>query len=57
MTAGEHREIHDVEQTKKITPFITRETTFGQQIRQLVSGVNIFDVNFGVAVDSVKQRI
>ena len=57
MTAGEHREIHDVEQTKKITPFITRETTFGQQIRQLVSGVNIFDVDFGVAVDSVKQRI
>ena len=28
MAAGEHQEIHDVEQAKKITPFITRETTF-----------------------------
>ena len=29
MAAGNHREIHGVEQTKKMAPLITRETTFG----------------------------
>ena len=30
MAAREHGEIHDVEQTKKIAPFITRRTSFGR---------------------------
>ena len=47
MAAGKHREIHDVEQTKKMVPLITREITFGQHVSKLVLGVNIFDLDFG----------
>ena len=46
MAAGKHREVHDVEQKKKMVPFITRVTTFGQPVRKLVLGVNIFDLDF-----------
>ena len=37
------REINDVEQTKKIVPCITRETVFGQHVRNLVLSVSMFD--------------
>ena len=47
MAAGEHGEIHDVEQTKKEVPLITREITFGQHVSKLVLGVNIFDLECG----------
>ena len=46
-----------VKQTKKITPLITRETAFSQQVRELAFGVNIFDLDLGVQVDSVIQPI
>ena len=57
MAAKKHREKQDVEQTKKMVPFITREITFGQHVSKLVLGVNIFDLDFGVQIDSVKQPI
>ena len=41
----EHRQIHDVEKTKKMIPLITGETLFGQHISELVFGVNIFDLD------------
>ena len=47
--------IHNVKPTKKITPLITRETAFSQHVSELVFGVNIFDMDLGVQVDSVKQ--
>ena len=47
MAARKHREIHDVEQTKKMVPFVTRETTFGQHVRKWVLGINICDLDFG----------
>ena len=47
----------DVEQLKKIVPFVTCEITFGQNVCELVFGVNIFDLDFGVQLDSVKQPI
>ena len=47
MAAGEHREIHDVEETKKMVTFITCETAFGQHVRKLVFGVNTFDSDLG----------
>ena len=53
MAARKHREIHDVQQTKKMVPFITCEITFGQNVRELVFGVNIFDLDLGVQIDSV----
>ena len=36
MAAREHREIHNVEQTKKMIPFITCETPFCQHVSELV---------------------
>ena len=42
MTAGKDRENQQVEQTKKMVPLITCETNFGQHVRELVFGVNIY---------------
>ena len=57
MAAIEHRMIHNVQQTKKITPLIARETAFRQQVCELAFGVNTFDLDLGVQVDSVEQPI
>ena len=48
MAAGKHQEIHDVQQSNKMVPFITCETTFGQDVRELFFGVNIFDLDLWV---------
>ena len=50
-------EMADVEQTQKMIPFITCEVSFGQYVCELVLGVNVFDLDFGVQIDSVKQPI
>ena len=55
MAAREHREIHHVEQTKKIAPFITHKIYFSQQVFDLVFGVNIFDLDLGVQILSNNQ--
>ena len=55
MAARENRKSHDVEQTKKIAPLITRETAFSQQISEWFFGVNILDLDSGYQIDSVKQ--
>ena len=57
MAAGKHREIHDDQQTKEMVPLVTDETTFGQHVRKLVLGVNMFDLDLGVRFESVKQPI
>ena len=57
MTAGNHEEVHDVKQAKKMVPFITLKTTFGQHVCELAFGVNIFDLDFGVQIDSVESPI
>ena len=53
MSTRIHREIHKIEQTQQVIPFIFRETLFGQYVRKLVFGVNIFDLDFGFQIDSV----
>ena len=40
--ARQHREIHNVEQTKKMIPLITFDITFRQHVSELVFGVNIW---------------
>ena len=55
MAARKHREVHDFQQSKKMVPLITHETTFGEQVSKLVLGVNIFDSDLGVQVESAKQ--
>ena len=57
MAGGKHQEIHDVEETKKMVPLITREMTFGQHVSKLVLGVNILDLDLVVQIYSVKQSI
>ena len=57
MAAREHRKIRDIEQTQKMIPFTTCEISLCQYVGTFVSGVNIFDWDFGVQVDSVSQPI
>ena len=38
-------------------PFITSESALDQNVCELVSGVDIFDLYLGVKVDPVKQPI
>ena len=40
-------EMADVEQMKKIIPFVTCEITFGQNVSELMSGVNVPNLNLG----------
>ena len=47
MATRTHRETHEIEQTQKVIPFIFLETSFGQNVSELVFGVNVFDLNFG----------
>ena len=55
--AASGAEMADVEQTKKIIPFVTCKVFFGQYVCHLVFGVNVFDLDFGVQIGSVKQPI
>ena len=50
-----HREIHNIEQTQKVIPLISRETSFGQNVSELVFGVHIFDLDLGFQIDSFEQ--
>ena len=47
----------DVEQMKKIVPFVTCESTFGENVGKLMFGVNVPNLNHGVQINSVKQPI
>ena len=48
----------DVEQTKKIIPFVTCEVSSSQYVCDLVFGVNEPDLNLGIKIDySVEQPI
>ena len=50
-------EMANIEQMKKIIPLITREISFGQDVCELVFGVNVTDLDFWVQIDPVKQPI
>ena len=47
----------NVEQTQKMIAFITCEISLGQYFCELVFGVNVFDLDFRVQIDSVEQPI
>ena len=44
----------DVEQMKKVVPFVTCEVSFGQSVCELMFGVEVPDLNLGVHINSVK---
>ena len=46
----------NVEQTQKMIPFITCEVSLCQYVCELVFGVNVFDLDLGVQIDSSKQQ-
>ena len=47
----------DVEQTQKMIPFITCESSICQYVCELIFGVNVFGLDLGVQIDSIKQPI
>ena len=46
-----------MEQAQQMIPLITREISFGQHVRELILGVNVFDFNFWVKINPIKQPI
>ena len=42
---------------KKMIPFITCEISLCQNVCELVLGVNVFDLDFVVQIDSITQPI
>ena len=47
----------DIEQTQLMIPFVTCEISFGQYVCELVLGVDVFDLDFWVQIDSIEQPI
>ena len=47
----------DVEQMKKIIPFVTCEITFGQKVCELMFGINVSNLNFRIEINPVKHPI
>ena len=47
----------DVEQMKKIVPFVTCVITFGQNVCELMFGIDVSNLNFRNKINSVKQPI
>ena len=50
-------EMADVEQLKKIVPFVTYEITFGQNVYLLMFGITVSNLNFRIKINPVKQSI
>ena len=57
MATGKQRKAHDEEPTEKMVPLFTIEIPFRQHVLGLVFGFNVFQLDFGFQVDSVKQPI
>ena len=49
-------EMADVEQIQKMIPFITCEISLCQYVCESVLGVNVFDLNLGVQIDSINNQ-
>ena len=47
----------DVEQIQQMFPLIACETAFCQDVCKLVLGVNVFDLDFGIQINSIEQPI
>ena len=47
----------NVKQTQKMIPFITRETSFSQMSASLFFGVDVFNLNFGMQINSITQPV
>ena len=54
LSAASRAEMADVEQLKKIVPFVTCEITFGQNVCELMFGINVSNLNFRIKITPVK---
>ena len=46
-----------IKQAQQMIPLITRETAFGQNVSKLVFGVDVFNLDLGIQIDSIEQPI
>ena len=44
----------NVKQAQQMIPLITCEISFGQNVSKLVFGVDVFDLDFGIQIDSIE---
>ena len=47
----------NIKQSQQMIPFITCETALCQDVCELILGVNIFDLDFWVKINPIKQPI
>ena len=47
----------DIKQTQKMIPFVTCEVSLSQHVCELVFGVDVFDLDLVVQIDSIEQPI
>ena len=47
----------NIKQAQQMIPLITRETSFGQDVSELVFGVDVFDLDLGILINSIKQPV
>ena len=47
----------NVKQAQQMIPLITRDISFGQNVSKLVFGVDVFDLDIGIQINSFKQPI
>ena len=44
----------NVKRAQQMVPLITREISFGQNVSKLVFGVDVFDLDFGIQINSIE---
>ena len=54
LDAASGAEMADIEQTQKMVPLITCEISLCQHVCELVFGVNVTDLDFGVQMNPVR---
>ena len=47
----------NVKQIQQMIPFVTCGISLGKYVCELVFGFNVFDLDFGVQIDSIEQPI
>ena len=57
MAVGKCGVIHDIEKMQHVVPIITCKTAFGENVRELVGGFDVLNLDFGVPIYSVKQPV
>ena len=47
----------NVKHAQQMIPLITRDTSFGQNVSKLVFGVEVFDLDLGIQINSIEKPI